>query len=501
MIVLLDAMESVMPPSMECIEDLLSNIGSSKAGHDIPIDDRTASWLAVGNAASEEEIIRRFWDIVQGIPMDEYLSYDDGVLWECVKLLDGFSHAMIRVTPLAAQREAMDVARRNHAAFGFVLPLWPELPVRETRFSDFRNPMERGRMPPPLERQRVGGYRVMGYHGGPWGWWREPFTRTEPMGLLDISRFSVLFNVVSERKLEMLFGSTDDRVSLRTWEMDYDKAKALPADRVRNGWWERISFDCLYPFPQSSFFSNMSRRHPQEPPVAMRTYGDMSRPDLTGWTRAKESYEGADPRLAVWYKVDERKTAHYPQIGIFAPHPPMYPDGSKWPYTEAEKQTYYHVSFWRFDGAELEDDTTLHRRYLPPAGVTPPFAPVLLDRAVADKGNYQNVLAHFTFNGFAERSGAVREWSDRFINPNPIDKTLAYAQARVYNYRGWDLFTQYWQVKISRQERWTELPGELSRGLPADGSSIAGEFTAERLAPVADLLNGYDWAFVEKVTH
>ncbi len=507
LIVLLDTLETVVPPATECVDDLMSNIGSSAAGHDIPIDDRTCKWLAVGNAASEREIIRRFWDIVQGIPMDEYLTYDEGVVWECVKLLDGFGHAMIDVTPLASQREAMDIARKNHAEFGFVLPLWPELPVYDGQFSDFRNPMEKGRLPPPYENQAAGGYSVMGYYGyggnrmGPWAYWREPFTHTQPMGLLDISRFSVLFNVVSYAKLEMLFGSGDDRVSLRRWEMDYEKAKSLDPDQVRRAWWERIHFDSRYPFPQSSFFSNMQLREPQEPRVRMRTFPDMENPDLTGWTRAKESYEGADPRLAVWYKVDERRTAHYPQIGIFAPHPPMNPDGSPWPYTEAEKQTYYSVSFWRFDGAELEDDTTLHRRYMAAAGTTPPFAPILPTREVMDNKNYATVLKWFTFNSFAYRPGAVSEWADRFVNPNPIPKTLAFAEARVYNYRGWDMFTQYWQVKLHRQEKWDELAAELGRGLPPQASSISGAFTPERLQPVADLLGSYDAAFVEKVAH
>jgi len=59
LIVLLDTLETVTPPAGECIDDLVENIGSSKAGRDIPIDDRISEWLAVGNAASEQRIIRK----------------------------------------------------------------------------------------------------------------------------------------------------------------------------------------------------------------------------------------------------------------------------------------------------------------------------------------------------------------------------------------------------------------------------------------------------------
>jgi len=507
LIVLLDTLETVVPPSMECIDDLTENIGSSAAGHDIPLDDRTCTWLAVGNAAAEKEVISRLWDIVQAIPMDEYLSYDDGVLWECIKLLDGFEQAMLRVTPLVAQREAMEVAKKNGADFGFVLPLWPELPAERGSFSDFRDPMERGRLPSSSD--RAGGYALMGYYNyrgqptGPWNYWREPFTRTEPMGLLDLSRFSVLFNVVSQAKLDMLFGGADDRVSLRAWEMDYDKAKDLDSGRIRRVWWERMSFDCRYPFPGSSFFSNASLRNPEVPTISLRTYSDMESPDLSGWTRASESYEGADPRLAVWYRVQERKAPFYPQLGIYAEHPPIHPDGSPWPYTEAEMQTFYHVTLMRFDGAELEDDTTLHRRYLPPLGSTPPFAPILLT-ASGDKDPYANVLAHFTLTAFAHRPADATDWTGRFVNPNPVGKTLAYAEARVYSGRssdGWNTFTQDWRAKLHCQERWTDLLAELHRGLPSEAESLQAEFTDERLQPVEKLLGAYEEDFVKEVSH
>jgi len=507
LIVLLDTLETVVPPSTECIDDLVANLSSTPHGSDVPIDDRL-TWLVVGNARSEQEIIRQFRDVVAGIPMAEYLQYDTGVLWECTKLVDGFMHAMAEVTPLAAQREAMDMAEKTHAEFGFITPLWPELPLEDDkRFEDWRHPMRYGHLCPPLEREVIGGFAwVLDYRSyrgrvlGPWGYWREPFTETAPMGLFDLSKFSVLFRLVSEKKFNMLFGSEDDEVTLRRWEMDYDAAKRLEPDRIRHAWWESVSFDARHPFPQASFFASIELRHESKPRPRTRSFQNMDRPNLSGYTRATHSYEGADPRHAVWYRVRLRRTAHYPQLGIFAPHPPIYPDGSRWPYADAEMQDYYRMILYRFNGAELETDEHLHRDYLPPVGRPPHLSPIILDRTVGDN-RLEHIRKRFTFNGFAYRPGAVREWPARFANPNPLDKIVAYAQARVYNRWSWDLFTQHWKVKLVRTDRWNDLVEELDRGIPAEGSGVAQELTAERLEPVRRMLQAYDEAFVREVTH
>jgi hypothetical protein len=555
LIVLCDTLETVTPHAVKCIDDLMANIGASEAGHDIPIDSRLADpngfLLVVGNAASEQEIIHRFSDIVGAVPWPDYLTYDTGVLWECTKLMDAFSHAMAKDTPLAAQREAIDIATKNKADFGFLVPLWPALPVVDGQFRDFKEPMTTGHMPPPNNDQIIGGFAwVMNYRGyngrilGPWGYWREPFTKTQPMGLFDISRFSTLFNIVSLMKLDMLFGGTDDRMALdeKNWEMDYDKAKGVDLSRIRRAWWETSSFDARYPLANDE-------SHPWQPekpadvvapfppppsgdwpaktylarPIPTTTYygekliftnftdSDLSRfgvnyrgpwfgPSLAGYTRATESYEGADPREAVWYRVEKRTRAQYPELGIFAPHPPVHPDGTQWPWTAAERKTYFHVTLIRFDGAELGNDETLSRNYLPPAGQTPNLSPIMFDPSTGSLTS-ANVRDHFTFNGFAYRDGKVHQWAVRFANPNPIDNLVCYAQARVYNRYTWDLFTQHWKVKLMRADRWNELIPELDKGLPSEAGEVAGVLTPERMDPVRQMLSAYSPDFAKGVTH
>ncbi len=559
LIVLLDTLETVTPPASECIDDLVKNLGSSRAGHDIPIDDRISDWLAVGNARSEKQIINKFDDIVREIDWPEYLRYDNGVLWECVKLMDGFMHAMRVATPVAAQREAIDIADQCGADFGFLLPLDPQLPVRDGRWTDFENPMRLGRMPPPEERKVIGGFaHVMNYRGyypdylykdeihhgrgpvmGPWSYWREPFTATRPMGLLDISRFSVLFNLVSSRKLEMMFGTPDPQVSLKNWEMDYDEAKGLGNAQIVRTWWESVSFSSRHPYPQSSFFSNIDQRHYHHPLIRTRAYDDWhdavsassaprsGREPMAGveqgvsvpqgWQRSTQPQEGADPREAVWYSVTKHWTTHFPQLGIFAPHPPIRPDGSRWKYTNpSDWKVYYRTRMYRFDGAELDTDETLHRNYLPPGG-NAPFAPIMF-HLVTGRHTQENTDRYFTFNGFAYRSGKVRHWrkptesegqTTGFLNPNPIEELIAYGQARVYARYSWDLFTQHWKVKLMRTDRWkgglrpdymvaTNLVSELGKSVPGQLSDV---LTQERIEPVERMVQAYDDQFVAEFTH
>ena len=167
----------------KCIDEFVQNIGSSHAGHDIQNDERLRVWLVVGNASQEQIILHQFDEIVQAVNWPDYLDYDSGILWQCIYLMDGFSQAVVADTPLAAQREAMDIAQKNHAEFGFVLPLWPALPVTRGTFEDFLWPMVYGTMPPD-NRDRdsrgdpIGGfYPVMGYYGHASTFLREDWRR------------------------------------------------------------------------------------------------------------------------------------------------------------------------------------------------------------------------------------------------------------------------------------------------------------------------------------
>jgi hypothetical protein len=570
LVIILDTLETTVPVAKEVIDDLV-NQGRTVVTDPGLNDSRWwtrrppgAMGLTTGDDRAEQATINKFNDLVTNMKARDlfrkYLAFDTGILWQCMYLLDGFSNAMVAETPRAAVREAVEIAskdadgaKKNNAKFAFITPFWPVLPIdTDTRFDDFKEPMSTARMPSRLQPQTpdgwgnqiINGFRGMGYISyrgrtlGPWAYFREPIASPSIAGLFGQSRLSVLFDIVSRKKLDMMFGSTDDRVSLRNWEMDYEKFRGLdPADVVRT-WWERVSFDCRYPqpatdgpvpwgaedagladrkpFPVTGDW-DQALKNPMDPVPSLYRYAGKSQPSLGGFTRATQASEGADSRQAVWYRVTRARRAHYPEIDIFAPHPPFRDDGSRWPYTEAEKKTYWRVEMWRFDGAELETDFTLHRDYMPQPGVEP-IKPLLFTKEGDNKTEY--IDKNFTFNGYAYRSGKATNWVQRFINPNPVvDKDgsavlVCYAQARVYNPISWDPFSQHWKVKLMRAEspytgsdRWSQMLQELNKGIPSQATeAVAGlkknyALDNEHVKPVLDMVSAYTWDFVQEFTH
>jgi len=567
-IVLCDTLETVTPAAKETIDKLHGNLEI----FDLRLTDPNASspdgniFLVAGKADSEKQVVYQFDDIVQTIKRSpggwgKYLNYNGGVLWDCMKLLDGFSHVMVLDTPRAACREAADVAKKNHADFGFMTPFWPELPIEIGQFQDFKDPMRLGTLParllgrpgyPTSRDLRIGGFRwgVMNYvcYGstylddrsrllslrgprGPWSYWREPFVESRPMGLLDLSGFGDLFNAVSSMKFEMLFGGAEDKASLRNWEYDYDKARSKSRNEIRRTWWEDVGFDARYvadeerkPFPPPESGAWPAKKwgvSKDQIYPRTRTYPNPGHwppdprvnpwpTDMGNYTRATQGYEGVDPRRNVWYRVQRQRTPLYPQLGIFAPHPPMHPDGSKWEYTEAEKQTYWHITMRRFNGAELEPDTTLHRDYMPALGEDPDIAPVFFtDQGVNLVENIEGPSGRFTFNGYAYRAAKATNWVQRFINPNPTEAVVCYAQTRVYNPVGWDLFTQNWKAKLMRaqfsysenDDRWGVMRSELNKGIPSQAAQTVDGLDKKHVKPVLDTVSAHTPAFVQEITH
>jgi len=560
LVIILDTLETTVPVAKEVIDELVkqgdtvvTDPGLSDSRWWLPRPGG-AMGLTTGDDKAEQATINKFDDLVTNLKardlFKKYLTYDTGILWQCMYLLDGFSRAMADETPRAACREASDIARKNHAKFGFMTPFWPALPIDpNTQFDDFKEPMSTARMPsrlpPPWGNQLINGFRGMGYISyrwrtvGPWAYWREPIADPPIAGLFGQSRFSVLFDLVSRKKLDMMFGSTDDRVSLRNWEMDYEKFKGLPPQDVVRTWWERVSFDCRYPqpatdgppqppqpypapwgpedpglasqkpFPVTGDWDR-ALKHPMDPLPTLSGYAGKWEPRLGGFTRATQASEGADSRQAVWYRVTSARRAHYPEINIYAPHPPVHDDGSRWPYTEAEKKTYWHVEMWRFDGAELQSDFTLHRDYMPPPGQEP-IKPLLFTEEGDNQVAY--IEKNFTFNGYAYRSGKATNWAQRFINPNPVvgkdgsPVLVCYAQARVYNPISWDPFSQHWKVKLMRAEasytgsdRWSQMLQALST-IPSQATEAAPGLIDDNVKPVRDMVSAYTWDFVQEFTH
>jgi len=518
-IVLLDTLETVAPPSQRIIDDLLAHIGSSAHGSDVPNNPVLKDWLIVNNARAEQEMIRRLNDLVRDLPISEYCMYDDGVLWQCCYVLNEMKTQMAEIAPTMAQREAIAIGDKNGAEAAFIIPFHPDLPIEPidnsgSSFSKFRRPMRDARRVYERRKTIVGYGDLQGYSSrrngrvlGPFRYMREPFIEPTPMGLLELSRFSVLFRTVSDKKFDMLFGAANQKVCLAPESRieNYDELLEFVSENGRDAvirtYWSTQGFDSRYEYNTPQFEHNIDLRNRKYPRERLRVFSGFRPAPRGDYKRATTPGEGADPRHDLWYRSRDRRTGHYPALGIYADHPP--------PYTEEEKETYFHNSLWRFDGADVGQEEELHRLYLPPVGNPPKMAPILLSRQFGRKTE-ANVRDFFTFVGFALTDGRSLVWPKIFPNPVPTDdKLVCYAQAEVFSSgyerrlddRGWDLFTQNWRVRIVRMDHWNWSRDTLAGGIPS-GATVAGENLGDDIiVPVRKMIEMYPEEHVDLITH
>jgi hypothetical protein len=538
-IVLLDTMEEVGPPAQRIIDDLISNIGSSAHGSDVPLEPSLKDWLIVNNAAEEQSMVRRLNQLIADIPVSQYCKYDSGTLWQCAYVLNELKTQMVDVAPTMIQNQAMAVGDLNNAESAFVLPFYPELPIREidnsgASFRLFRVPMEFGRRvyttgggnpsyPPTTRSVRrhrpiAGYYYLMGYawHGwygrsgsrSPLDFMRDPITTPSPMGLLELSRYSVLFRVVSDKKVNMLFGGPNEKACLEptnrieTYDELVDYVSKNGREAVIRTYWTHLSFASLYEYDTPQFRNQSNRRYPAYPQERLSIY-DGYRPAPNGYTRATTQTQGADPRHDLWFRSQLSRTPYFPQLGILPDHGP--------PWDESDMQDYYRNSLWRFDGADVGEERDLKRDYLPPVGSPPRMAPIELRHDTGRKTR-DNVFQHFTLVGFAADPGVSMAWPSVFVNPVPTnDKLICYAQAEVYNETGnaarfandsgWDLFTQNWRYRLIRCDHWQWARDQMNAGVPSGARGDALSLTEDQLGPVRTMLEMYDPEFAKWVTH
>jgi len=106
-------------------------------------------------------------------------------------------------------------------------------------------------------------------------------------------------------------------------------------------------------------------------------------------------------------------------------------------------------------------------------------APILLDTATGDYGGDDPDVGwrrqRFTYLGVARKEMGAPFWPARFQNLSPIKGTLTVAQAKVFNSRSFDLWTQDWQVQL--------MP--VTKLLPA-GDGEAGEAWVTRMESGVD---------------
>lgn len=544
-IVLLDSMQTAAPIAQQAIDDYISSIPASPLGLDVsnntPDAQNLQEWLIVGNAAQEQQMIRTINQMIGQVAMDEYCAYDSGVFWQCCYVLNELADQMNTITPEMCQREATKVATADRADVGFLLPFTPQMPTTyppvavgnsKSSFENFRSPMTIAHTPD--------GYAIPGYgthqgyysrrgHGvlGPFRYMREPFTEPEPIGLFEISDFSTLYESISDSKLDILFGAADANVPNLISKFDdfFAYITAWPPNPPALAtYWAHTGFVCRYEFPTPQFYANSTLRftaYPNEPVTVTAGNWDPvgspnTNPPYNGYVRSSDPQgsDGADAWENTFYKTTEvhwppkspwnhLPPSFFPALGIYLQHPP--------PYTDADEQIYYNVSLYHFCGALTPGKTSLRSRFLPPAGVTPKLAPILMQPGVIPR-TAANAFNWFNFVAFAYKNGDSQIWPKYFPNPVPTsNKLICYGEAEVYNNTcpagSWNTFTQDWRSRLIRMDHWN---WSIAQANMAPAGAAANYVTADNVAPVLQMLQMYDaggsnpdapGSYVQLITH
>ena len=72
---------------------------------------------------------------------------------------------------------------------------------------------------------------------------------------------------------------------------------------------------------------------------------------------------------------------------------------------------------------------------------------------------------HFAFLGVVRKQTAAPFWPRKFSSGNPLNSIVTVAQAKVFNNRSWDLWTQDWQAQLTSVKVWDEWVDRIDYGI------------------------------------
>jgi hypothetical protein len=223
------------------------------------------------------------------------------------------------------------------------------------------------------------------------------------------------------------------------WVVGYPQCKAIGDDgvnQVTSTLVYCVEIASKYPESDPQFMTQGTFRTNGEYPVAI-WYGGWQDPARWGL-----------PKVSDWVWKDEYvyETTQDGELGIREQRiPPGDPDG------EVIWQPVYLYAWYFFGGIDIGGTHEVSN----PAnwdGGDPLPAPILLDTTEGDYGGDHPDEGwrrqQFTYLGVARKEMEAPFWASRFTAINPINGTLTVAQAKVFNNRSWDLWTQDWQVQL-----------------------------------------------------
>ncbi|MHC4986389.1 MAG: hypothetical protein ACYTFO_09580, partial [Planctomycetota bacterium] len=167
------------------------------------------------------------------------------------------------------------------------------------------------------------------------------------------------------------------------------------------------------------------------------------------------------PRIAdyIWAEDYQYWITYYPEIGI---EPEQIPGGGEW---DLQMHPVYVYGYYIWAGVDIGEAVDVRNPcnwVTPPANLPTPWLydpddgwnDYNPDNPNIDRGVRRR---HFSFLGIVQRDTRTRVWPTQFRHRNPLGGMAAVAQAKVFNNRSWDLWTQNWRAQLTPVTRFTDV--------------------------------------------
>jgi|GEM_PF-1179405 len=318
-------------------------------------------------------------------------------------------------------------------------------------------------------------------------YWAMQRVRNYSSRYLPDTKFGTYTDRIANIKLGYMFPGRGPKalktIHYANWVIDY--AKALELAEIPE---TRVTETILYYFDIASSEPESSSNFLKD--GTFRTNGGLALMQRAPGWHNPATFDGhrPDAKLVcnyIWKSTDEYETTEDPEIGIEYQGGPVDPDTGM--PTNPVFQKVYVIEYAMFGAIDIGGDIQVANPFnwsdsefddLP--------APFLIN--TEDFPDYDNQnpdvdlgvrRSNFAFLALAKRPNDTPFWAQRFRGANPTGATTTLAQAKVFNNTSWGLWTQEWQVQLTRVNLWSDwidrIEADLSRTSLTHGAVGAGD--------------------------
>lgn len=346
-------------------------------------------------------------------------------------------------------------------------------------------------------------------------------------GSVDTTRFAYHLQTIAKVKLAYLFGlSWPQKIQYADeWIVDYDEAARYVQEHagetprpVMTTRYYRVYVKSTVPWTDTEHWMETYENAPPTATYTPRRYHSHQLRKPFGQARRQPLYRwiydsrGWNPVVGSWQKLTDYVWYRKRQWSVRDDYdlnlPPRYVlDNKGKPVLGDDDQkksipyTIYSMEWRVFGGIELRNEQELSNP-LAGAAVDDLPAPFLIETDDEQPEEFEAVdpetgwvldaarFEPFRYLAVVRKGAAAAVWPQRFESSNPTDSLFTMAQAKVFNNSSWDLWTQDWQVQLTRIADWQDWCDQLERG--QDDAALT-----EGLVPTDDVerAHGYMTAF------